>query len=60
MGIFIDRRDSDNRTCLEANFADIVDALIKLDEEQKLQYFLVKNIEKSPARHPEVLTYFFL
>ena len=60
LGTFVERRDSDNRTCSEANFTDIADALIKLDAEQKLPNFLVKNIEKLPGRHPEELNLLFL
>ena len=60
LGNFIERRDSDKRSCSEANINDILDALIKLDSEQNLPNFVAKNIDKLPDRQPEELNLLFL
>ena len=60
LGPLIERRDSDKRSCSEANLGDISEALIKLDSEQKFPIFVAKNLDKIPDRQPDDLNILFL
>ena len=60
LGSLKGRRDTDKRSCSEANLNDIIDALLKLDSEQKMPKILAKNIERIPDRQTEELNMLFV
>ena len=47
---FCTRKNTDKRTSKEAHLKDIMDAMIKLDSENKLPNLVSKNIESLPVR----------
>lgn len=55
LGEFPERKTSEKRTSAEAHLDDIVDALVKLDNEQRIPIFVAKNVERLPDRQPEEL-----
>ena len=50
---YTERRNTEQRSCVEANMNDIIDALTELDAKSKLPLFVARNVEKIPDRQPE-------
>ena len=50
---YTERRNTDQRSCTEANLNDIMDALLQLDAKSKLPFFVARNVERVPDRQPE-------
>ena len=52
---YCERKTTEKRTSKVAHLNDIVKALVKLDNEDKLPIFVARNIENLPDRQPEEL-----
>ena len=52
---YVERKNSDRRTCTEASLDDIFKALVQLDMASKLPLFAAKNVERIPDRQLEEL-----
>ena len=52
---YTDRRNTDRRTCDEANLDDMIDALQQLDTKSKIPIFVARDMDKIPDRQPEEL-----
>ena len=55
---FIARKSTNKRSCSSANLEDILDALNKLDSEDRLPKFVAYNLSRVPDRQPEELNLF--
>ena len=55
IGVYSERKKSENRTVAEAHLNDIIEAILKADADSTLPTFVAINVEKLPDRQPEEL-----
>ena len=60
LGPFQNRKATDNRPDIVPHVDDILDAMAKLDAENKLPDFVAQNLDRVPDRQPEELNMLML
>ena len=60
LGVYVDRRTTERRSCVEASIDDITESLIKLDELSLAPNFVAINVENVPDRRPEELNFTYV
>ena len=59
LGRFQPRNDSQNRPAIDKYVDDILDAIRKLDMQEKLPDIVVRDLERVPDRNPEEINFLY-